>query len=256
MSERRRRYWLLGTLLLVAACQSQPPTEPGVSRAEEREKVAAVNTQLGIEFIRTGPNELALKKLQKALEAVPNYPDAHNALGLLYNRMGEYDKADASFRAALRTSPTNGLALNNYGQFLCQQKRYAEGQSRFLAAVKNPLYESPEIAYTNAGLCALDAGDAKAAEDHFRAALERNPNVPPALISLASLSLDRGDAVSAAQFFKRYSDDARQTPRSLALGIRIERALGHQDQVASYEVMLRNQFPDSREAGQLQRGEL
>ena len=42
MSERRRRYWLLGTLMLVAACQSQPSTEPGVSREEEREKIAAV----------------------------------------------------------------------------------------------------------------------------------------------------------------------------------------------------------------------
>jgi type IV pilus assembly protein PilF len=175
---------------------------------------------------------------------------------LLYNRLGEYDKADISFRAALRKNPGNGFALNNYGQFLCQQKRYEEGQAKFLAAVKNPLYETPEIAYTNAGLCAQAAGNGTAAEDHFRMALERNPAVAPALLALAQLALDRKDPETAGQYFARFSKVSPQNPRSLSLGIRIESARGRKDQAASYEMMLRNQFPDSREAGQLQRGEL
>ncbi len=247
---------MAASVLLLVACQSRAPLQPGETRAEERAKVAGLNTQLGIEYMRDGRNELALHKLEKALEAVPDFPDAHNALGLLYNRLGEYAKADASFRAALRRNPNSGLSLNNYGQFLCQQKRYEDGQARFLAAVKNPLYESPEIAYTNAGFCALAAGNPKAAEDHLRRALERNPKVSPALLGLAQIGFDRGDLETAGQYYGRYTKAAEQTARSLALGIRIERALGKKDQAASYELMLRNQFPDSREAGQLQRGEL
>ncbi len=247
--------WLLACLLLTA-CRSGPPIPPGSSRAEERQKIAALDTQLGIEYMREGNNEIALERLQKALTVDPNYVDAHNALGLLYSQLREYDLAEKNFKSALRTDPGNSFALNNYGQFLCQQKRYPEGQLQFAAAVKNPLYDTPEAAYTNAGLCALDAQDNQAAEEYFRAALGSNPEMRTALLAMAQISFDRSDVIEANRYLARYLRNAPQTPRTLALGIRIERELKHPDKVASYELMLRNQFPDSRETGQLLRGEL
>lgn len=239
----------------LAACQSTSQLRSD-SSADERAKVAGLNTQLGIEYMKDGDDELALKKLQKALEIDPNFVDAHNAMGLLRTRLRQFDKAEESYKAALRGDPGNSMALNNYGQFLCLQKRYEEGQARFVEAVKNPLYRTPEIALTNAGLCAMQADDPTHAEDHFRAALERNPTVAPALLQMTQLHYDRGAFAEAATYYKRYLAVAPQTPRSLALGIRLENALGNTDKAASYAVSLRNKFPDSREAGQLQRGEL
>src|SRR5512133_1046766 len=113
--------------LLLAGCQSTP-AEKSASGPDDKEKVAALNTQLGVEYMKDGDNELALKKLEKAIETDPNYADAHNAMGLLRNRLQQFDQADASFREALRSSPDNPMALNNYGQFLCQQERFEEGQ--------------------------------------------------------------------------------------------------------------------------------
>jgi len=239
----------------LAACQSttKPKADPGT---DERTKVAGLNTQLGVEYMKDGDNELALKKLQKALETDPNFVDAHNAMGLLRTRLRQYDEAEQSFRAALRADPGNSMALNNYGQFLCQQKRYDEGQARFTEAVKNPLYRTPEIALTNAGLCAMQAQDPTRAEDHFRAALERNPRVAPALLQMAQIHFDRGSFTDAEGYYKRYVAITPQTPRSLAFGIRLANALGDTDKAASYGVSLRHKFPDSREAGQFQRGEL
>ncbi len=239
----------------LGACQSAPKSKPD-ARTAERAKVAELNTQLGIEYMKDGDNELALKKLQKALETDPDFVDAHNAMGLLRTRLRQFDEAEQSFKAALRTDPGNSMALNNYGQFLCQQKRYDEGQARFTEAVKNPLYRTPEIALTNAGLCALQAKDPARAEDHFRAALERNPMVAPALLQMTQINYDRGSFTDAEGYYKRYLTIAPQTPRSLALGIRLSNALGDTDKAASYGISLRNKFPDSREAGQLQRGEL
>lgn len=249
------RVWLLASLLL-SACHSGPPIPPGSSRAEERKKMASIDTQLGIEYMREGNNALALKRLQKALSLEPNSVDAHNTLGLLYSQLREYDLAESSFKSALRAEPGNSFALNNYGQFLCQQQRHAEGQKNFLAAVKNPLYDTPEVAYTNAGLCALDVKDTTAAEEYFRAALGSNPDMRAALLPMGQISLDRQDPIEASRYLARYLRFGPQGPRSLALGIRIERQLNHPDKVASYELMLRNQFPDSRETGQLLRGEL
>lgn len=241
--------------LALAGCQSSGPAKPNAAK-EERDKVASLNTQLGIEYMKDGDNELALKKFQKALETDPNYVDAHNALGLLRARLQQFEEAEQSFQAALRVDPGNSMALNNYGQFLCQQQRYADGQARFVEAVKNPLYRTPEVALTNAGLCAMQANDPTAAEEHFRAALEKNPLVPPALLQMAQINFDRGSFTDAERYYQRYLAIAPQSPRSLALGIRLGYALGDTDKAASYAVSLRNKFPDSREAGQLQRGEL
>ena len=67
-------------------------------------------------------------------------------------------------------------------------------------------------------------------------------------------SIGDGDLQDAQRYLSRLQKAAPQTARSLALGIRIERALGDQDKVASYELALRNQFPDSAEAAELARG--
>ena len=209
--------WLVACLLLTA-CRSGPPIPPGSSRAEERQKIAALDTQIGIEYMREGSNELALKRLQKALTVDANYVDAHNGLGLLYSQLREYDLAEKNFKSALRTDPGNSFALNNYGQFLCQQKRYPEGQLQFAAAVKNPLYDTPEAAYTNAGLCALDAQDNKAAEEYFRAALGNNPEMRTALLAMAQISLDRPDVLEANRYLARYLRDAPQTPPHAGIG--------------------------------------
>jgi|LNFM01.1.fsa_nt_gb type IV pilus assembly protein PilF len=245
---------LLGALLL-GGCQSSSPQKPNAA-SEERLKVAALNTQLGVEYMKDGDNELALKKLEKAIETDPNYADAHNAMGLLRNRLQQFDQADASFREALRSSPDNPMALNNYGQFLCQQERFEEGQAKFMEAVKNPLYRTPEVALTNAGLCAMQAKDMTTAEEYFRAALAKNPRIGLPLLQMAQISHERGALQEAQRYLTRYLEVAPQSPRSLALGIRIEKALGNDDKAASYAVMLRNRFPDARETGQLLRGEL
>jgi len=261
MSSARRPHRRLAPLLaalaalVLAGCQSTP-AEKSASGPDDKEKVAALNTQLGIEYMKDGDNELALKKLEKAVEIDPTYADAHNALGLLRNRLGQYDEAETAFKAALRHAPGNSFALNNYGQFLCQQQRFDEGQAKFIEAVKNPLYRTPEVALSNAGLCALQAQDSAKAEEHFRAALEKNPELPIALLQMAQISYDRGELAEAQRFLARFHAAAPQVPRSLALGIRIENALGNRDQMASFEVALRNKFPDSRETGQLLRGEL
>ena len=232
----RRRLSLsagLFALGLLAACANQPPTQPGETRAEERTRTADLNTQLGLEYMRDGNNETALKRLEKAIETDPKHAPAYTALALLYSRLGEIAKAEASFQTALRLAPNNGNALNNYGMFLCQQKRYADGEVQLLKAVKNPLYAAPAIAYTNAGLCAEAAGNAKAAEDYFRQALEINPNIPPALFGMAELSFKRGDAENASQYLNRHLKGAGPSPRALALGVQIEKQTANHDRQAS-----------------------
>jgi len=234
----------LALAVLLAACQGGGRPE---SSAEERAKLADVNAELGFRYLQQGEYQTAMEKLNKALEADPNHVAAHNALGLLHAALGQYEDAERAFQRALHIDPADSAALNNYGQFLCQRGRYEEGQRQFVKAVENPLYRYPAVAYNNAGTCALEADDLDGAETHLRAALERDPMLPQALIQMCDVSVRHGRFLPARGYLQRYLEVARHTPRSLWLGIQIERELGDRNAVASYALQLEKNFPDANE---------
>ena len=240
-------------LLLVSGCQTaaidEEPLSPAVGQTTS--KVADLQTRLGIGYLREGKLELAWQRLHKALENDPNYSTANNAMGLIHERLGQPEKAEAFYQKAISENPGDSAAQNNYGRFLCMQGRYEEGEKRLLRALKNTLYESPELAYANAGICAEAAGQPEKAETYFRRALELRPRIPVALISMAELSFDRGRYLSSRAYLQRYLEVGEHTPQSLWLGIRIERELGDKNTVSSYAILLKTQFPDSRETQQL-----
>jgi len=228
---------------MVGGCSKQEVRDSNASP----DKLAAVNVQLGIAYMRDGNFATAMKKLQKAVSLDDSFAPAHDALAVLYERLGENDKAARHFSRAVSLDPSNSGMLNNYGQFLCQTGHPKKAQELFRKALKNPLYSSPEVAYTNAGLCALSQKDPKSAETYFRRALSRNPKFAPPLFEMADLSYQQHDYLSAKGYLERYLGVTKPTPQSLWLGIRIERRLGNDNAVASYAMLLKNKFPDSDE---------
>ena len=238
-------------VIFIGACATPQATQSTAQTSANNRKIAELNTQIAIQHLKDKEYELALKKLEKATSSDPNYADAYNARAIVYGRIGENEKADDSFQRALRIDANNPLTLNNYGQFLCKNGDSAKGQQLFKQAVANPLYRTPELALTNAGTCALDQGNVEQAEQFFREALEKNPRIPLALLQMASITHDSERYLPARAYIQRYSEIARHNPRSLWLGILIERALGDQDAEASYTLSLEKNFPDSKEAGML-----
>lgn len=239
----------LGLALLLGACASAP-VAPG-EQGDERTRVAEINTQLGVEYMRQGENEVALRKLERALEADPRYARAHEAMGLLYARIGESAKAEENFRRATALAPEDSSIMNNYGLFLCQQNRREEADALFGRALANPLYATPQLVYTNAGTCARGGGDLDKAEAYYRDALQRDPELGPALYGMAEIHFERARYLPARAYLQRFEAVSDPSPESLWLGVRIERRLGDRDAEASYAVALANRFPDSREAGLL-----
>ena len=146
---------------------------------------------------------------------------------------------------------SDASTLNNYGQFLCQEARYDEAEEIFLKAAQNPLYSTPEIALSNAGTCAMAQSKLDIAETHFRNALEKNPRVAVALIQMSQISYENANYLSARAYLQRYLEISPHTAKSLWLGIRIERELGDKNTLSSYTLLLKNKFPDSREAALL-----
>ncbi len=235
---------MLGLSLFGCATTDNIPKPASPSKVD---RLAELHTQLGWGYLREGRYEVAWKRLNKALEIEPNYSAAHNAMALLYERLDMPQKAEEHYLRAIATNPSDSASRNNFGRFLCDQGRPADAEAEFLEAVANPLYDSPEIAYTNAGLCLYAGGNPAKAEAYLRRALQINPNIPLALLRMASLTLDKGRPVSARDYLRRYLALERQTPESLWLGVQIERRGGDQNAAASYAMSLKNNFPDSNE---------
>ena len=172
----------------------------------------------------------------------------YNALGVTYQNLEEPGNAEENFKKALKLDSKDSDTLNNYGQFLCKVDRAGEADTYFMKAAADPLYQSPEIPYTNAGTCALMNEQQDKAAEYFNKALSLNPRIPTALLQMSEISYDKTNYPAARDYLKRYLEVARQTPKSLWLGIRIEHELGDKDAVSSYALLLRNDFPGTDEA--------
>ena len=96
----------------------------------------------------------------------------------------------------------------------------------FLLALENPLYKTPEFAYTNAAICLLKIDRQDDAKEYLRKALAARSNFGAALLAMGDVSFDQSDFANARIYLQRYHQVAAATPRSLWLAIRIELELG------------------------------
>ncbi|MDM8566059.1 type IV pilus biogenesis/stability protein PilW [Candidatus Halobeggiatoa sp. HSG11] len=240
--------WL--TFVLISACTSINSKN---TCSPKKEKTAATNVELGIEYMRRGKNDIALQRLKKAIDFCPSFAKGHNAIAVLYERVREVEKSEHHYQQALKYGPNNSDIHSNYGQFLCQQNKWEKAEKHFLKAVSDPVYRIPEIPYTNAGLCALHNKKLDKAEEYLRKALQKNPKFPRALYHMATLNYEQSHYPQANNYLLRYLKIAKHTSQTLWLGIRIERALNNRSKEASYILLLRKNFPDSTEIQLLNR---
>jgi len=200
-----------------------------------------------IEYLKRGDYVYALQRAKRGLELSPSSSQGNNVIALVYEQVGENGPAETHYKRALSSSPRDSYIHNAYGAFLCKNGRYAEAEQEFQAALDNPLYQTPEVALTNSGVCAFKAGDNARAETQLRQALQRNGHLPTALYHLAEIYAANGDFTRAKSYLDRHHSFQRPTAKSLALGIRIARGMGDKNAAASYEMLLRNNFPDSED---------
>jgi type IV pilus assembly protein PilF len=213
----------------------------------DNKKASAINVQLGIGYLQQNNLEIANEKLLKALEQDPKSSSAHNAYAMLQDRLLVKDKAAYHYEKATSLDPSDSQAANNYGTFLCRNNQEAKSEKYFLRAIKNPLYRTPEYAYTNAALCLLRIKQRDKAIIYLTKALAANSNFPTALAAMAKITFEDQNFKQAKIYLDHYHLVARPSARSLWLTIRTELALGSYYDVDELAAQLRKDFPDSDE---------
>lgn len=222
--------------------------DPGKAR---NNKASAINVQLGMGYLRQNSLELASEKLLKALRQNPDSAPAHNAYAILQDRLKQTEKAEMHYKKATTLDPEDSQAANNYGAFLCRNKREIESEKYFLSALKNPLYKTPEYAYTNAALCLMKVEQDDRARGYLIKALATKSDFPTALIAMADLQFEVDDFDSAKAYVERFHKVARPTAKSLWLNIRSVLEIDQKANVMELAEQLKSDFPDSDETQSL-----
>jgi type IV pilus assembly protein PilF len=243
-------------LALVAACSSEPKspnpprpeTLPPIKQPEVSPKDRAqIHMELAAGYYERGQMDVALDEANDAAKLDPTNARVYNVYGLVYAFLGETTKAEENFRRAVALAPNDSEIRQNWGWFLCTTARARESIPEFEAAVRNPLYRTPEIALVNAGRCTASFGDVAAADGFFRRALAVSPNNPSAAYGLATLSYKAARYDDARGWMKPVMLQASPQPDALWLGVCIERKLGDRQAELSYLSQLRNRYPDAAE---------
>jgi type IV pilus assembly protein PilF len=109
------------------------------------------------------------------------------------------------------------------------------------------------MAYINLGMSRLNLQDSVGAEDAFTRVLRMDRRNPIALLEMGYLRLAADDIANAQSYYGVYRTVVpRQSSRGFMLGIKLSKAAGDEDAQSSYELALRNLYPDSQEYQALQ----
>jgi len=242
------RLLVLATVALaVTACGN--PGGNSALRPDETDavKASSINKQLGTAYLRQGNLALAKEKLERAEKYNAQDPELQSVLALLYERLNMPEQVDAHYRTAIRLAPKDPQVSNNYAVYLCRAGRTEEGVKRFLDAARNPLYRTPEAAYTNAGVCLRAAKRYDDASTTFQRALQIRPNYAEAVFQSADLELERGQFAQGREQVDKYLASFDATPELLLLGVQLNQALGDRLGAEKYTRRLRVEFPASQQ---------
>ena len=221
------------------------------------EAIVASYIDLAIYHVGQGEHEKALESLAKVQKIAPNNILLHGIRALAWQGLGADEKAQMNFKRALslsrksrRNVPDPAIESqmkNNYAQFLCSRQQYAEAEALFSEVVQDIRYENKAIAYANWGFCVYQQQNMAQAKKYLLQALEYEQALPSVYLRLCRIELGMKEYINARNYLHRYREYALHTPESLWLGIQIEHVLGDSDALASYDLLLKEKFPQSPE---------
>jgi len=215
----------------------------------DKRQVLQTNVRLGMAYLQKDQRDAALRAFAKALELDKRSAEAHQGMAMIHQVNGEFDLAEKSYKRALkgRSDFSRADIEYTYSVFLLEQNRCEEALPLLEKAGNDITYRRRANALFNLGACSETLGNEARALASYQRALNINNRFAPAALELAHKKFTAKEYSEAKRYLDMYSTSARQSPRSLWLGIRIERIFGNKDKEASYALALKNLHPYSRE---------
>ncbi len=169
---------------------------------------------------RLNYRERAEDAYRKAIAINPGYYEAKIELARVLCDFGKHEESVTWLRSALEDDPENRLAVAELAVNELRRGKPAAAiplLERYLASTAPTAW-----ACENLGRAHADAGNAKAAEEHYRRALALNPSTELANLWLGQLLVATGRRAEADTYFRRYRElhgyqvEAREVEQAIA----------------------------------------
>lgn len=155
--------------------------------------------QLGLEYLQANRHEMALQAINRANEIEPRWGDGYPFLnrGVVFDAMGQTERARAVYEETIRSFPKQVLGYNNLGLLYLRAGQLDLAMQLFDRAVTvDPEYAG---AWTNRGTANFQRGDLGRALSDFEKAIALSPRESIAFHYLARIYRANGRAADATR---------------------------------------------------------
>ena len=243
----------LTTLALLAGCGGITIHTGNKEVRNRPEEIAAIKTQLAIEYMNSHDYRAAVSAIEEALQVQPRNENAWLVRAEIYQYLKVPEKAEESFQRALSIKPDSAEINNNYGWFLCNSGgRPNQALTYFDRAFT---YPSPQVAYMNKGICSARLGQYNLAMAYLERSQAADPSFAPAQKEMARVRMMEGNLGEADRQFRQYQSKVdRLSADDLLLGWKSARTRGQTQAAYEYEAQLRTNYPYSPELQEITTG--
>jgi len=214
-------------------------------RVVNTKEAAMARLKLALEYLRTGKTAQAKLNLDRAEKLDSEVDGIYSSYAYYYQRVGEISLADTAYLKALDQYPNNDNTRNNYGAFLCDNKRYEDAEKQFVIAIGSATNSQTANSYENAGLCALRDQKWLRAKKHLSAVLRYESVRARSILGLAKANVELEELESAEQNLRSYRRIYSQTSQSLWLAMQVEHKRKNSAMVSQLGRILITKYPNS-----------
>jgi type IV pilus biogenesis/stability protein PilW len=175
-------------------------------------KNSRIAYDLGCDYLSKNQGRAAFEQYVKAVELDPEFADGHNALGLAYFGMKEYDKAIKHIKTAIKLNPNVPDYYNNLGRVYTEMGRYNEAIENFKKAISFLVYATPHFAHANLGWAYYKNGQIDEAFKELNVAIEMSPNFCLAYRMLGIIYMEMSQPIDALRNFNKYREFCPEEP--------------------------------------------
>lgn len=188
--------------------------------------------QKALESKRKGDTAKSQELLEGVVKLAPNFPDAHNLLGTVYQGMDRYRDAEKQYNMARNLSPGSVAPLINLGVLYLQEAEANEKEGPFVTGV---MYDdslhilqdanridprNPTVFYL-LGVLFYRAHSYRFAEASFNEAISIDVHVGPARLALANVYIRQQKWKEALDQFDKYlAENPKAADRSQVEAVR------------------------------------
>jgi type IV pilus assembly protein PilF len=168
---------------------------------------AEIHHDLGLEALRGGRAQEALREFDEALKLDPKFPEACLGRGLVLELgFGRLDDAEKEYRRALALRPDYPEAHNDLGQLLAKTGRREQAVAEFDAALADLMYREPWVARCNRGLALWGLGRKDEGLGELRTCVAQAPRYCDGRRGFGQVLLAEGKAREALDQLTAYAE--------------------------------------------------